>query len=947
MEEDLTLSRVWQAVGRAVDRICRKFQRQLKEETGIDIEQIDARIADSSRKVEEYKQQGIQSVEKLRFHLWPRFVAWNQLERWKDFKHWESQRFIALVLYVLVAAVSFQGLFLAFKRSRVYLHSNGRLAEGYLEAFIPEPSPGNIRKLKKGLWRRYMPEGLKVTKYYLGPDGAYHRSKDYVGQDAWEENPETSQFELEKVVDEDDFNKEQKPELKKDLGLGAEEGRSQVTSRGTWQERLAKWEEILEKEKWEEDIDALTSKYVITFDWQQMKENFLKEQEEKRPNTQWGEWISKRWWQYRPKLPYTYFLQKVECLEVKAAVLSEDLKTIYVTMKDGFPSEYIVDVPVDPYLFELLTSCGVEVDILQKTRLHYILRPFAVLAPGLFLLWCIQRVLCTISIVNKSMIFDTLQSNNEIMILPDEAEDGAASGYSDVVLGGDAWDLIDEIMIYMKNPLKYYKKRAKFPRGILISGPPGTGKTLLARAIARESGLPFIFASGAEFAESGSRSGSEKIFDLFFTARANAPSFIFIDEIDALAGKHVIVDRERKSTFESLLSQLDGDVENTNVERYSLREAVILICATNRPDQLDESFLQRGRIDRELHVGLPGEKERVSIFSVHSKGKKLAKDVDFKKLVFRTIAYSGADIRNLVNESGIMAVRKGHDEICQQDIIDVLDKQLFESMGVVRTEKEQQMYEKNVTLENKRLLAVHEAGHILLAHLFPRFDWHAFTHLLPGGTESALSVFYPREDMVQKGYPTMGYLKMQMVVAHGGRCAEELIYGDDITDGGRDDLARISSLAREIVRSPANPRLGLIRLTWNGTYEAPFHNPEGDLIKNEWEKPETEIAEMSVELSELFTREVTRYIEETEQYAKNALRRNRHIFDKLTAELFERTYISGLEVEEMVKSMNPIMMPDFLQTPDLNIGKMETSLPPNFRGYYEDLDIYPAPLHRC
>lgn len=215
------MSRVWQAFGRAVDRIRRKFQRQLKEETGIDIEQIEARIVDSSRKVEEYRQQGMQNVEKLRFQLWPRFVAWNQLERWKDFKHWESRRIGALVLYVLVVAVSFQGLFLAFKRSRVYLQPNSRLAEGYLEAFIPEPSPRNVRELKKGLWRRNMPEGLKVNKYYLGPDGAYHRSKQYVGQDAWEDDPQTSQSELERVIDEDDdFNKEQKSELKIDLGSG-------------------------------------------------------------------------------------------------------------------------------------------------------------------------------------------------------------------------------------------------------------------------------------------------------------------------------------------------------------------------------------------------------------------------------------------------------------------------------------------------------------------------------------------------------------------------------------------------------------------------------------------------------------------------------------------------------------------------------------------------------
>eukprot|EP01018_Ginkgo_biloba_P027197 Gb_37729 [translate_table: standard] len=335
------------------------------------------------------------------------------------------------------------------------------------------------------------------------------------------------------------------------------------------------------------------------------------------------------------------------------------------------------------------------------------------------------------------------------------------------------------------------------------------------------------------------------------------------------------------------------------------------------------------------------------MFAVHSTGKHLAKDVNFQKLAFRTVGYSGADVRNLVNEAGIMAVRKGHDEIFQQDIIDVLDKQLFESMGLVLMEEEQQRYEKIVPLENKRLLAVHEAGHILLAHLFPRFDWHAFTHLLPGGQESALSVFYPREEMLQKGYATVGYLKMQMVVAHGGRCAEQIVFGDDVTDGGRDDLAKITHIAREIVISPANPRLGLLRLTWNGNFEAPAHFQEEDLIKNEWEKPGTVIAQMSVELSELFTREVTRYVDETEEQAKIALATNRHILDKLAAKLLEHTKLTGLEVEEIVKSMNPIMISDPLRMPDLNLDNMEITAPPNTRLRYDYLDIYPAPLHRC
>ncbi|KAJ8435305.1 hypothetical protein Cgig2_026397 [Carnegiea gigantea] len=191
------------------------------------------------------------------------------------------------------------------------------------------------------------------------------------------------------------------------------------------------------------------------------------------------------------------------------------------------------------------------------------------------------------------------------------------------------------------------------------------------------------------------------------------------------------------------------------------------------------------------------------------------------QLVFRTVGYSGADIRSLVNEAGIMSVRKGHSKIFQQDIIDVLDKQLLEGMGVLLTEEEQQKCEKNVSLEKRRLLAVHEAGHVVLAHLFPRFDWHAFSQLLPGGKETAVSVFYPREEMINKGYTTFGYMMMQMVVAHGGRCAERVVFGDDVTDGGKDDLEKITkvgfiflSFERELVRKREGSVLrGCLRLT--------------------------------------------------------------------------------------------------------------------------------------
>lgn len=383
----------------------------------------------------------------------------------------------------------------------------------------------------------------------------------------------------------------------------------------------------------------------------------------------------------------------------------------------------------------------------------------------------------------------------------------------------------------------------------------------------------------------------------------------------------------------------------TGADRFSLRQAVIFICATNRPDELDIEFVRAGRIDRRLYIGLPDAKQRVQIFGVHSTGKQLAEDVDFEKLVFRTVGYSGADIRNLVNEAGIMSVKKGHSTICQKDILDVLDKQLLEGMGVLLTEEEQKKCEQSVSVEKKSLLAVHEAGHVVLAHLFPRFDWHAFSQLLPGGKETAISVFYPREDMVDQGYTTVGYMMMQMVVAHGGRCAERIVYGDDITDGGKDDLEKITKIAREIVISPNNARLGLTALTRkNGLLDQP-DSPDGELIKYKWDDPNVIPAEMTLEVSELFTRELTRYIEESEELAMKGLKENRHILDAISKELLEKSRITGLDVGERVKRLSPKMMEDFVKPYQIDIDE-DGPLPHNERIRYQPLDIYPAPLHR-
>ncbi|CAN4096889.1 unnamed protein product [Withania somnifera] len=683
---------------------------------------------------------------------------------------------------------------------------------------------------------------------------------------------------------------------------------------GTWRERLQAWHKILRKEKMEEQLDSVNARYVVEFDMKEVENSLREDVVEKTAETQGTRalWISKRWWRYRPKLPYTYFLQKLDSSEVAAIVFTEDLKRVFVTMKEGFPLEYIVDIPLDPFLFEMISSSGAEVDLLQKRQIHYFFKVLFALLPGILILWFIRESMMLLHITTKRLLykkynqlFDMAYAENFILPVGEVGE--MKSMYKEIVLGGDVWDLLDELMVYMGNPMRYYEKEVKFVRGVLLSGPPGTGKTLFARTLAKESGMPFVFASGAEFTDC-EKSGAARINEMFSVARRN----------------------ERK----------------TGVDRFSLRQAVIFICATNRPDELDLEFVRPGRIDRRVYIGLPDAKQRVQIFGVHSAGKQLSEDVAFEKLVFRTVGYSGADIRNLVNESGIMSVRKGHSKIHQQDIIDVLDKQLLEGMGVLLTEEEQQKCEQSVSREKRRLLAVHEAGHIVLAHLFPQFDWHAFSQLLPGGKETAVSVFYPREEVVDQGYTTFGYMKMQMVVAHGGRCAERIVFGNDITDGGTDDLEKITKIAREMVISPRNSRLGLTALTKRiGLGDRP-DSPDGEIIKYKWDDPHIIPADMTVEVSELFTRELTRYIDETEELAMRGLMANMHILDLISNELLEHSRITGLEVEDKMRGLRPAMFEDFVKPFQINVEE-EGPLPHNDHLSYQPLDIYPAPLHRC
>lgn len=917
----------------------------MKKETGFDFQDVKVKVGEFSGRAVDSAKNGQILLQRFQSELFPEFLNWNKFESWKDVKKWDSKRVGVFILYVIVTVCSCQKIYMAI-RAPIINRERKELTEAYMEALIPEPTPVNVKRFKKGLWRKTTPKGLKLKKFIEAADGTLIHDSSYVGEDAWEDD--SGSHNMKEVIDHDTrLRVEDKETLKENLGISAEN----QDMGGTWRARLQEWHKILRKEKMAEQLDSVNARYVVEFDMKEVENSLRKDVVEKTRETQGTRalWISKRWWRYRPKLPYTYFLQKLDTSEVAAIVFTEDLKRVFVTMKEGFPLEYIVDIPLDPFLFEMISSSGAEVDLLQKRQIHYFFKVLFALLPGILILWFIRESMMLLNITTNRLLykkykqlFDMAYAENFILPVGEVGE--TKSMYKEIVLGGDVWDLLDELMIYMGNPMQYYEKDVKFVRGVLLSGPPGTGKTLFARTLAKESGMPFVFASGAEFTDS-EKSGAARINEMFSVARRNAPAFVFIDEIDAIAGRHARKDPRRKATFEALISQLDGEKEKTGVDRFSLRQAVIFICATNRPDELDLEFVRPGRIDRRVYIGLPDAKQRVQIFGVHSAGKQLSEDIAFEKLVFRTVGYSGADIRNLVNEAGIMSVRKGHSKINQQDIVDVLDKQLLEGMGVLLTEEEQQKCEQSVSREKRQLLAVHEAGHIVLAHLFPQFDWHAFSQLLPGGKETAVSVFYPREDVVDQGYTTFGYMKMQMVVAHGGRCAERIVFGDDITDGGVDDLEKITKIAREMVISPRNSRLGLTSLTKKiGLGDRP-DSPDGEIIKYKWDDPHIIPADMTVEVAELFTRELTRYIDETEELAMRGLLANRHILDLISNELLEHSRITGLEVEDKMRGLRPAMFEDFVKPFQINMEE-EGPLPHNDRLSYQPLDIYPAPLHR-
>ncbi len=465
-------------------------------------------------------------------------------------------------------------------------------------------------------------------------------------------------------------------------------------------------------------------------------------------------------------------------------------------------------------------------------------------------------------------------------------EERPSTKFSDVAGYEGAKSEIAEVVDFLKMPERYSRVGAMVPRGVLMVGPPGTGKTLLARAVAGEAGVPFFSVTGSGFVELFVGVGASRVRDLFEQARKRAPAIIFIDEVDAIgqrrAGSGAVVSNdEREQTLNQLLAEMDGFEPSTGI---------VVLAATNRPEILDPALLRPGRFDREVTIPLPNVTERAAILAVHSRGKKLAPDVNLDAIARGTPGFSGADLANLTNEAAIFAVRDGRDVISAADFDAARDR-------IILGRREGS----NVLLpEEKHAVAVHESGHALVAALSPQADPVAKVTILPAGQALGVTEQLP---LVERHMYGEDYLHDSLAVRLGGRAAELVVLGQGST-GAANDLAGATDLATKMVRE-----FGLSKTL------GPVGYPEGGSVflgsggPGMSSRPFAEATQAEID------REVAMLLREAEKRAVELLTEHRSVLDALTNLLLESETVDGSEVYRLAGLPDRSALPPSVATP--------------------------------
>ncbi len=448
-----------------------------------------------------------------------------------------------------------------------------------------------------------------------------------------------------------------------------------------------------------------------------------------------------------------------------------------------------------------------------------------------------------------------------------EAQTGIV--FDDVAGIEEAKEELQEVVSFLKQPERFTAVGARIPKGALLVGPPGTGKTLLAKAIAGEAGVPFFSISGSEFVEMFVGVGASRVRDLFKKAKENAPCLIFIDEIDAVGRQRGAGigggNDEREQTLNQLLTEMDGFEGNTGI---------IIIAATNRPDVLDTALLRPGRFDRQVIVDAPDFKGRIGILEVHARNKKLAPEVSIEAIARRTPGFTGADLANLLNEAAILTARRRKEAITMLEIDDAVDRVIAGMEGTPLVDS-----------KSKRLIAYHEVGHAIVGTLLKDHDPVQKVTLIPRGQGQGLTGFTPNEE---QGLTTRAQLMARIAGAMGGRAAEEEIFGyDEVTTGAGGDLQQVTDMARQMVTRFGMSDLGPLSL--EGQQGEVFLG--GGFMSR---------AEYSEEVAARIDDQVRSIVEHCHNLARQIMRENRVVIDRLVDLLIEKETIDGEEFRQIV-----------------------------------------------
>ena len=554
----------------------------------------------------------------------------------------------------------------------------------------------------------------------------------------------------------------------------------------------------------------------------------------------------------------------VASVEVSRRTEVGDYGTAEATLKDG--SVIRVDVPsisvLQQVLDEKALTNGVKIDVgdLQRESM------LSQVVPSL--------IMMIVMIIIFILLFNRMQGgggkmNNFGKSKAKMSVDGESNVTFDNVAGCDEEKgELEELVEFLKAPKKFTELGARLPRGVLLVGPPGTGKTLLAKAVAGEAGVPFFSISGSDFVEMFVGVGASRVRDLFEQAKKNAPSIVFIDEIDAvgrrrgagLGGGH----DEREQTLNQLLVEMDG---------FGINESVIIIAATNRADILDPALLRPGRFDRQVYVGRPDVKGREAILRVHAKGKPMASEVDLKVVAQTTAGFTGADLANLLNEAALLTARDGKKKIDMEEIQKALIK-----IGVGTEKKTRVISEKE-----KYITAYHEGGHAILFEVLSELDPVHSISIIPTGMAGGYTMPLPGEDRM---YMTKMMMEQEIISLLGGRAAEELVI-KDITTGASNDIERATSMARDMVTKYGMSEL-LGPIQFGGDNDEVFIGRDWGHARNYGEG-----------VAATIDQEVNRIVTDAYREAKRLLQENMEMLHATAKLLVEKEKVTGDEFRSL------------------------------------------------